>query len=93
MACDYQELGEKMIGDIRVQGIEVKDPPMDDESLANAVGRLWVDVETQLPVRIEIEGTADSHTVQWIMDFRWAEAVDPGVFEPNITDDFTLITD
>lgn len=79
----YKELGRSVIDEVQVEGIEVKDPPTKGERLENAVGRLWVDTENQLPVRIEIEGTANGKKVQWIMDFKWAKAVDPALFDPN----------
>ncbi len=85
----YKELGRSTIDGIAVEGIEVTDPPTDGEPMQNAVGRMWVDIETELPVRIEIEGAAESQSVQWLMDFKWAEAVDPSVFEPNIPADYT----
>jgi hypothetical protein len=89
LAKPYKELGRSVINDVTVEGIEVQDPPTDGETLENAVGRLWVDVETELPVRIEIEGTAEGKAVQWQMDFGWSEAIDPAVFEPNIPADYT----
>jgi hypothetical protein len=83
MSRPYKELGCSFIDGVRVEGIEVKDPPTDGEQLENAVGRLWVDTETELPIRIEIEGTADGKMAQWIMDFKWDEAVDSSLFDPN----------
>jgi hypothetical protein len=83
MSRPYKELGRSVINGLQVEGIEVKNPPTDGEQLENAVGRLWVDTETELPVRIEIEGTADRKMVQWVMDFKWAEAVDSSLFDPN----------
>jgi outer membrane lipoprotein-sorting protein len=82
MSRPYKELGRSVINGVQVEGIEVKNPPTDGEQLEDAVGRLWVDTETELPVRIEIEGTADGKMVQWIMDFKWAEAVDSSLFDP-----------
>jgi outer membrane lipoprotein-sorting protein len=89
MARPYKELGRSVIDGVEVEGIEVTDPPTDGGKLDNGVGRMWVDVQTELPVRIEIEGTADAMAVQWLMEFKWSEAVDPGVFEPNIPSDYT----
>ena len=93
MSRAYTELGRKSIDGIVSEGIEVKDPPMDEDKLENAVGRLWVEVATGLPVLLEIEGIADNHRVQWLMDFRWGDAVDPKIFEPNIPDSYTLELD
>ncbi len=89
LARPYKELGRSTIDGVVVEGIEVTAPPTDGEPMQNAVGRMWVDMETELPVRIEIEGAADGQSVQWLMDFKWAEAVDPSVFEPNIPPDYT----
>jgi len=89
LARPFRELGRSVIDDVEVQGIEVTDPPTDGEKLESAVGRLWVDVQTELPIRIEIEGTADGAAVRWLMEFRWSEAVDPALFEPNIPNDYT----
>jgi outer membrane lipoprotein-sorting protein len=91
MAKGYKEIGRKTVEGIEVEGIEVQDPPTEGGSLEKGVGRMWVDVKTQMPVRIEIEGLAGQQPVQWIMDFRWSEAIDPAVFEPNIPADYTSI--
>lgn len=90
MSCEYTELGRQTIDGIEVEGIEVINPPTDIEHLENAVGRLWVDVETQLPVRIEIKGNVDSDTVQCNMDFRWDEEFDANIFQ--IPSDYTQIS-
>jgi hypothetical protein len=89
LARGYKELGRSVIDGVEVEGIEVTNPPIKQGNLENGVGRMWVDVQTQLPVRIELEGTADGKAVQWLMDFKWSEAVDPSVFEPNIAGDYT----
>jgi outer membrane lipoprotein-sorting protein len=91
LARPYRELGRSVIDGVEVEGIEVTDPPIKEGKLANAIGRMWVDVQTQLPVRIEIEGQADAMMVRWLMEFKWSEAVDPAVFEPNIPSDYTLL--
>jgi hypothetical protein len=89
LAHPSRELGRSVIDGVEVEGIEVTDPPTEGEKLASSIGRLWVDVQTELPVLIEIEGTADGKQVQWLMEFKWSEAVDPAVFEPNIPSDYT----
>jgi outer membrane lipoprotein-sorting protein len=92
MARPYKELGRSVIDGIEVEGIEVQDPPTDGGTLENGVGRMWVDVRTELPVRIELEGTADERAVSWLMEFKWSEAVAAAVFEPNIPSDYTPLT-
>jgi hypothetical protein len=87
----YKEIGRKTLDGIEVEGIEVQDPPMDGESLEHAVGRMWVDMKTEMPVQIEIEGLAKGQRVQWIMGLRWDAAVNPAVFVPDIPDDYTRV--
>ena len=89
LAHGYKELGRSVIDGVEVEGIEVTDPPTKGGKLQNGVGRLWVDVQTELPIRLEIKGAADSQAVQWLMEFRWGQAVDPATFEPNIPSDYT----
>ena len=85
----YRELGRSTIGGVAVQGVEVTDPPTDGEKLDDAVGRLWVDAETELPVRVEIEGMAEANPIRWQIDFTWSAMVDPAVFELDIPPDYT----
>jgi len=91
LARPQKELGRSVIDGVEVEGIEVTDPPTQGKKLENGIGRLWVDPVTELPIRIEIEGTADGAAVRWLMEFKWSEAVDPAVFEPNIPSDYTPI--
>ena len=89
MARGYKEIGRKSLDGIEVEGIEVQDPPTEGKSLDQAVGRMWVDVKTQMPVQIEIRGLAKGQHVQWIMDFQWDADVDPAMFVPDIPADYT----
>ncbi len=91
LARPQTRLGRSVIDGVPVEGVEVLDPPTKGKKLENAVGRLWVDSRTELPIRIEIEGQAEGKTTRWQMDFRWAEAVSPSVFEPNIPSDYTQV--
>ena len=88
LARPQKELGRSVIDGVPVEGIEVTDPPTDGGKLENSVGRMWVDVRTELPIRIEIEGTADGVPVRWRMEFKWSEAVPASIFEPNIPNDY-----
>jgi len=93
LSGDYVELGHGNINGIDVEGIEARNPEITGESMAM---RLWVDVETNLPVRIEIEGEdfeagkMKPHKII-IDDFQWDVELDPVLFEPNIPDDYTEI--
>ena len=60
----------------------------------SCIGRLWVDVETDLPVRIEIDGVAKRGLGQIIMvldKLQWSVDLDTDEFRPNIPSDYTVI--
>lgn len=88
LTLDYRELGRSEIDGIEVEGIEAVRE--DVETL-----RVWVDVETQWPVRIESEGkmkeAGQMVPVRLVMEgFQWHEEIDAALLEPNIPDDYTL---
>ena len=82
LAGDYSKLGRSEIDGIEVEGIEA---PLENQTL-----RLWVDVKTNWPVRIEVDGKFGQHqSSHMVMDhFQWDAEIDPGVFEPNIPADY-----
>jgi hypothetical protein len=89
LAASYSKLGRSEIDGVEVEGIETRG------SGTAEVIRLWVDVKTNWPVRVESEGQMmhegqlrPSHIV--VDHFQWDAEVDPGLFEPNIPADFTL---
>lgn len=91
LAADYTELGEEVMQGKTVRGIELRDPtvlsdgptpPVDDFAV-----RLWIDVDTELPVWVEIsavpKGSTARHTT--IMDqFEWGVPLAAALFEPEI---------
>jgi len=88
LSWDHVELGRSEIDGLEVEGIEATRD--DAETL-----RLWVDVQTHWPVRIESEGqmleAGRYLPTHIIMDqFEWDSQVDPAQFEPNIPEDYTL---
>jgi hypothetical protein len=99
MSAQYAELGRDVIDGIEVEGIETSDPNVYGGVLfENFVSRLWVDVETDLPVRIETEwemqmgSGAGLMQMSMVMDgFEWDVELEPGIFEPNIPADYNLI--
>jgi hypothetical protein len=91
---DYVELGKGNINGIEVEGVEVQNSQLlgGDEGIV----RLWVDVETNLPVRMELEGKmmesgAKRPTKHVMEDFQWDVQLDANIFEPDIPDDYTEI--
>lgn len=96
MTGEHKELGKETINGVEVQGIEVNNPPAFVTIYNNFIGRLWVDVATKYPVRMEIEteiGTGEQKiNILMVMDnFEWGEDLDPAIFEPNIPADYTTM--
>lgn len=87
----YESLGRVMLDGVAVEKFRSTDPNF----LGNVMDRpevmIYVDVQTQLPVRMEIdarmgEGTR-IHTA--MHDFQWDVVVDAAEFNPVIPDDYT----
>ncbi len=93
LSVDHTELGRKTIDGIEVEGLEVDSPKVGGGMFESAVGRLWADVKTNLPVRMEIEGVSGGGKIQTKMvidKFKWDEKLSADEFEPNIPDDYIL---
>jgi len=93
LSGDYTKLGRDNINGVAVEGIECNRPEMTGDE--NGIMRLWVDVETNLPVRIEVEklgmeaGQMRPH--KFVMEnFQWNVELDESIFEPNIPNDYKL---
>ena len=98
MALEYVELGRNTIDGIEVDGIETNDPKYFGGMLESSLARLWVDIQTELPIRIEMEmqmGFKDSIlNISMIMDeFEWDVELEASIFEPNIPNDYTLLAE
>ncbi|MDH4241890.1 MAG: hypothetical protein OEW48_20200 [Phycisphaerae bacterium] len=94
MSFEHTELGRKIIDGVEVEGIEVNDPNFLTNVFESTVGILWVDVKTNLPVRTEIRGITGNGFIETKIvayDFDWDAEPEPGVFESNIPDDYTLL--
>jgi len=102
MSVEYTELGRDVIDGIEVEGIETTDPSYGGSMFEGLKARLWVDVETNLPVRMEMEmqmpnfaGT-DSQANQMLMvmdGFEWDVELDASIFKPDIPDDYSLLAE
>ena len=92
LSGDYTKLGCKSIDGIDVEGIESNTTGIAGEG---TIMRLWVDVETNLPVRIEAEGqkmeAGEKRPHKFVTDnFQWNLELGENVFEPNIPPDYKL---
>ena len=91
---DYTKLGRGNINGIDVEGVEVHNSELLEGD--EGVVLLWVDIETNLPVRMELEGKmmvgGAKRPMKFVMDdFQWDVELDESVFEPNIPEDYRLI--
>ena len=87
----YTELGRTTIDGVVVEGIEGRRL---EDSGEDSVTQIWVNVETNLPVRIEIEGMEGGRMTKLVMEnFDWNAQLDESFFEPNIPDDYTQVED
>ncbi len=91
LAEPYVKLGRTTIDGVLVEGIEVQGQKVGIVRLDDAVSRLWVNVETELPVWMEAEGKrhgSDTY-VRFIRDqFQWNVSLTEGDFTPVIPADF-----
>ena len=103
----YTELGRAKFDNFDVEGFETADPnvlfPLPEPlrsffPVNDIVGRIWIDVETSLPVGVEAEFNTDRglftgfnklHGEWRSYDFQWNAELPEGIFEPNIPDDYT----
>ncbi|MBN2454951.1 MAG: hypothetical protein JXB29_00200 [Sedimentisphaerales bacterium] len=94
LAIGHTNLGRDTIDSVEVEGIEVNSPKVGGGMFESAIGRLWVDVETEFPVLMEIEGISVSGKTKIVMDeFQWDVKLEPSMFEPNIPTDYTLLAE
>jgi len=90
LGCDYQSLGRSTIEGIEVEGFQTTDPNYMGNIMGQTDVTVWVDVETQLPVRFEMDIQANDTTrMQGVMhDFQWDASVDAAEFDPVIPPDY-----
>jgi anti-sigma factor RsiW len=87
----YTKLGRTTINGRAAEGVECK---LGETAGQDIIMRLWVDVQTTLPVRIEHE---ELHMLEGQMrplksvmeNLEWDAQLDEGLFEPNIPADYT----
>ena len=93
-SMDFKEIGRKKIDGVTAAGIEIINPKEFEPILEQSTIRLWVDVETNWPVMIEIEGTAlggDVRIERNMHDFQWNPSLSRDDFEFEIPDDYKLL--
>jgi hypothetical protein len=83
MSYEYRNLGRKEIDGVEAEGIEVNESGF--YGFESTVGRLWINIETNLPVKMVIEGTRGATKSTIITyDYNWDAELDPSIFVTNI---------
>jgi hypothetical protein len=88
----HTKLGTQVIDGITAEGIEVNGQKVSGPYLVDVVSRLWVDVQTQLPVRLESQGKqfgSDMFALLVQDQFQWNVNLTKADFTPVIPEDFT----
>ena len=93
-------IGRKNISGVETEGFEtanpegmkVTDPHSKGITFDKALTRIWVDVQTDLPVLLEKDcwTTDGSAYMNITYNFKWDIELDRSVFEPNILADYVL---
>ena len=97
MAVDFTPLGQDLMDGVTVEGVEINDPGVmrtnsGGPPLKDYVARLWVDVDSLLPVRIEEEYTLGTVRGGGGADqFEWSASLTALDIEPDIPRDYTLM--
>lgn len=91
--CEYTSLGRSTVDGIEVEGFQTTDPNYLGGMMGTVDVKIWVSLQTQLPVRSEmdIQMGDEMHMHAVIGDFQWDVSVDGSEFEPVIPPDYTSL--
>jgi len=91
---EYKRLGQKIIDGVLSEGFEFKDKrailSMDKDKIENVVTRLWVDVKTNLLIRVKVDCVLNNDTTASVVmyDPKWDVDFEQDFFEPKIPADY-----
>jgi outer membrane lipoprotein-sorting protein len=90
MGSEYIELGRSTIDGLEVDGFQTTDPAVIGGMGENVMFTLWVDADSWLPVRSEMEyKMGDKMKVHGVVsEYNWDFLVNADDFKPVIPDDF-----
>ncbi|MHC4618327.1 MAG: hypothetical protein ACYTEQ_11310 [Planctomycetota bacterium] len=90
MGSEYTELGRSVVEGVQVDGFQTTDPNVIGGMGEDVTLTLWVDAESRLPVRAEMDFKMNEQMQMSgvIYDYQWDVPVHASEFEPVIPDDF-----
>lgn len=91
IGCKYTDLGRSQIDGVQVEGFRTTDPAF--AAMESGEVTLWVDTETWLPVRAEMDfrPNEQTHMQAEVYDYQWDIPASASEFEPVIPQDFTTV--
>jgi len=90
LACQYQGLGKSVIDGVEVEGFQTTDPAYVGNALGKVDVKIWVDMKTWLPVRMDmhIKASEEIEMEATLYDFEWELPVSAAEFNPVLPADF-----
>jgi outer membrane lipoprotein-sorting protein len=90
LGCRYESLGRSTIDGVEVEGFQTTDPNCLNTTTGQKDMKIWVDIRTQLPVRLEMDEEKDGARMHVVVhDFQWNCPVTAADFTPVIPADYT----
>lgn len=94
LSGQYTKLGRRIIEGVPCEGIETTDPTFGgiaDPPPASLMARLWVNVDTGYPFRLEYHSHTADLQVEAVLDqFQWDVELDPSELEPSMPEGYAL---
>ena len=89
--CQYEPLGKSVIDGIEVEGFQTTDPAYGGNVLGDVDIKIWIDVKTGLPVRMDMKIKANEQMEMegTMYDFQWDVPVRAEEFNPVLPADYT----
>jgi hypothetical protein len=89
----YTDIGKSVIAGIEVEGFQTTDPALGGGMMEDVKVTLWVDRNTDLPVREEMHYKVNEQMQMdgVLYDFQWYVQVNADEFKPVIPQDYTTI--
>ena len=90
---EYRKLGKKSVDGVLAEGFAFSDKrtllSMEKDKLDDIAVRIWADVNTNLPIRIEMDCIYNGLETELVMcDPKWDVELEPNFFEPKIPDGY-----